>query len=170
MKNRQYLFIAGCVLAIIVCYKYAIANTLTLYNEYKSMENTSQGINLQSSKNVETELLKVNAIIKGYSADTLMVRRNLLNEVNSKVLTNYCKIVSFPETKLYTEFGFLIMSNTMELEGSYFNLLKTLYSIEFSEGIGKINSCSFYVVEDIFKKTKKLRMKIIIQNISDHKI
>lgn len=169
MKNRQYLFIAGCILAILVCYKYAIANTLSLFYEYKSISNTSQSINKQSSINIETELLKVNSIIKGYMADTLTVRRNLLDEVNSIVLTNDCKIVSFPETKLYSEFGFLVMSNTMELEGSFFNLLKALNTIEYTNSIGKINTCTFYVVEDLFR-TKKLRMKLVIQNISDYEI
>jgi hypothetical protein len=57
----------------------------------------------------------------------------------------------------------------MEFEGNYFNLLKVLHAIEYSRGKGKINSCSFYVKEDLFKKIKKLRMKVIIQNISNQK-
>lgn len=170
MKNRQYLFIAGCILAIIICYKYAIANTITLFYEYKAIANKSQNITQQSSANIESEFIKVNSIIKGYEADTLTVRRNLLDEVNAIVIKNNCKIVNFPETKLNTEFGFLLMNNTMEVEGSYFNLLKVLNALEYRNGVGRINSCSFYIVEDLFRKTKKLRMKVIIQNISDHKI
>lgn len=169
MKNRQYLFIVGCLLALIVCYKFAISNTLLLYSEYKIIANSNPTIEKQESTHILSELNKLNILFEEYIADTLTVHENLLDEVNTICNVNHCKMVSFPETKLYNEFSFWVMSNSMEFEGNYFNLLKVLHAIEYSRGKGKINSCSFYVKEDLFKKTKKLRMKVIIQNISNQK-
>ena len=60
MKNRQYLFIVGCLLALIVCYKFAISNTLLLYSEYKIIANSNPTIEKQESTHILSELNKLN--------------------------------------------------------------------------------------------------------------
>lgn len=165
IKNRQYLFIIGCVIAVFVCYKYAIANTIHLYAEYQAIETNHPNQNQKSATISAIELKKINNLLVGLTVDTLTIREKLLDNVNSICLTNNCKIVNFPETVKYNEFNMLLASNTIELEGSYFNLLKTLNTIENHKSIGKVNSCTFLVVEHLFSKTKKLRMNLTIQNI-----
>lgn len=167
IKKRQYSFVIGCFIAIVICYKLAFSNTLSLFNEYKLAINSNQNIFIQDSTVVNKELVKLNQLFINIKADTLIVHENLLDKVTEFSNANNCKIVNFPETKSYKEFNFGVVSNTIEFEGNYFNLLNILHDIEYKKGLGRINSCSFYIIEDVFKKNKKLRMKLTIHNISD---
>lgn len=164
---RWYLFSTGLVLLCLASYFLAFNKTFELYSRYKVVRQHKSGANNNSkqlSLNQE-EVTLVNKIIERYTVDTLIIKEKLLDEFNILCAKFNCKIMSIGETKQYDEYGVSIINNEIEVEGSYFQLLKILNELENSNLVGKINSSEFYVLNDFVNKATKLRMKLFIQNI-----
>ncbi len=167
VKKRWYLFSAGLVLLCLASYYLAFSKTIELYSKYKEVNQQKITSSLNSKKiSISREEIKLaDKIIERFSEDTLLVKEKLLDKFSGLGAEFNCKITSISKTELYDEYGLRIIHNEVELEGSYFGLLKILNELENSKSIGKINSCELYVVKDFMNKVTKLRMKLFIQNI-----
>lgn len=165
---RWYLLIAGIIIALVLSYVLAISKTVDLYVIFQNsnnQKNISENGALEKEHN-QDDMILVNKMLDRYYADTLVIKERLLDEFNNLCTVHNCKIKSIGETVLYKEFGLDVINNQIEIEGSYFQLLKIINVLENKHEFGKINSCDFFVINDFLTKSSKLRMKLNVQNIS----
>lgn len=166
IKQRWLLFALGILLFSILSYKFALINTLELLNKYaeQTIVNSDVSVNNFSLSTKEAE--KVSKYLSKYKTDTLRIHKNLLDSVNTMCNKYNCKITAFPISFTTSEFNYVVLNNTIELEGNYFSLLKIIHSMENSSFYGKINACKFYVLDDLRNKKRTLRLQLYLQHLT----
>jgi hypothetical protein len=166
IKKRWLLLALGILLFSILSYKFALHNTIKLINNYTEQRVVQSDVNINNFSVSTKEAEKISEYLSKYKTDTMFIHKNLLDSVNTMCNKYNCKISSFPNSYTSTEFNYLLLNNTIELEGNYFSLLKIIHKIENSGFYGKINACKFYVLDDLRTKKKSIRLQLYLQHLT----
>lgn len=85
-------------------------------------------------------------------------------------VTSFCKdkgmlIRNFPATERNREKGVVYLTNLIEVEGEYKDIVRLAYMLEHERMLGSIASLKFNAVEDRVEKKTRLRGSIILRNM-----
>ncbi|TBN11960.1 hypothetical protein [Hyunsoonleella pacifica] len=150
-------------------YKKTFKHTLHAKRELNTVEkNLSNNENLLFSlAYIKDEISYLNKIIGGQTSNPQLVQQNLLDFISQNEQT--IDIVTIEDVHLFSDNDFLIYSNQIVLEGNYKDLIFGLYNIEKRFKDSRVASARFFSKKNYRTNSKKLFLKIILQNYENIK-
>ncbi|WP_281336242.1 general secretion pathway protein [Flavobacterium eburneipallidum] len=163
-KNKGLLF--GFVVALYICYSFAISNTISYYKEYQSKSEMISENN--SSPKLASQLRQ-----KEKQLDVMLSRYNikasesfqndLLKQLTAYGDSYHLKIIDFKEPHSITEKGFTTTSYIFSLEGSFNGCLASLNKIENNPTLGSIKHLNFTTKKNYKTDANQLFVEVILQ-------
>jgi hypothetical protein len=163
-KNKMLIF--GFLIALYICYTFAISNTIAFYQEYQSKNELIANNN--DSPQWEHQLLlkekRLDLALSQYSiSDAESFQNELLKQLNIYSNTYHLKIIDFKEPHIITEKGLINVSYIFSLEGSFNGCLSLLNKIENTSSFGSIKHLNFTKKRDYKTNTDHLFLEVIVQ-------
>jgi hypothetical protein len=163
-KNKILLF--GFLMALYICYSFAISNTITFYQEYHSKKDLIA--NKNDSPKLAHQLMQkekqLDLALSQYSiSDTESFQNELLKQLNIYSNSYHLKIIDFKEPHIVIEKGLTNVSYIFSIEGSFNGCLSLLNKIENNPSFGSIKYLNFSKRRDYKTNTDHLFVEVIIQ-------
>ncbi len=166
-KTKNRVLLLGVVLILLLCYRFAISNTLnirqehaTLQAEQRLFENAPEQLALlvKKQKHYDSILNKMNL------GNTAM-ENNLLRIINLEVEKQQLKLLDFNEPHIAAVAANQLNTYDFTLEGSFTGILKTIYAIEQKNSFGEVVHLDFQKKRNYRTNKYYLTARIFIQNI-----
>lgn len=164
LKNR--LLIGGFILVLFLCYKLAIAKTITLKSEYttlvkeeKLFQHTPKQIALLKKKEQYYD-----SLLRVYKIGGTSLQNNLLNAITSFSSKNDLKVVDFSEPHTFTDKSLTINTYSFTVEGHFNNILQLIYTLEQRTKYGEVVSVSYEKKKNYRTGASYLQAKIVLQS------
>lgn len=164
-RKNKYL-LAGFILALVVCYKFAISNTIAYYIDYKknrelAANNPNDPVLIRSLVEQERQL---SAALESYNAVTDDSFQNLLLESISGWSRDYAlKITEFKEPHIYMEKGGKSLYYAFAVEGSFNGILLLLNRLENTPSLGMVKHLHFQKKRNYKNNTDYLVTEILLK-------
>src|SRR5690606_18478317 len=94
-------------------------------------------------------------------------RETLLEKITSFSSGHDLLVKSFPEANILASNEANVITNHVEVEGGYLDMVKLLYELEEKEMLGSVSSVKFNMVKDRQQKKIVLRSSIILRNLEN---
>ncbi len=144
-KTKNIALLSGFAIALLICYKFAIANTIDARKEYDDLKkqealfgNTPKQLSILRQKEKYYD-----AILEKYQLNEGSIQNNLLKTINSFSNTGNIKVVSFLEPHLYKKNDLLVKTYQFTLEGDYNSIIRGIHLLEQDTKFGEIINLSF---------------------------
>lgn len=162
-KQQNLLLLAVALLLGLVVFKFNIQRT---YREYQRFQEGKSQLLRASSAVEETVGLKEQLNSLQETAIRPYKRENLLEKVTSFCRNNNLLVKSFPEEELYSQGNdSQVVTNRIEVEGGYKDIVKLVYTLEELEKLGNVSSMRVYLAKDRALKKMVLRSNIVFRNL-----
>lgn len=163
-KQKFFAVIGGFLLLLMASYKKTFKDTLAAKKELNHVEEKLSSIENSFSEiyNLKNEINYLDNIIGGHTLNPEQVQQKAFDFVTKSEFE--VNIVSIEDVHLFSNEDFLVYSNQIELEGSYNSLINLLYDIEKNFKNSRVVNTQFYSRKNYRTNTKKLFLKIILQN------
>jgi len=162
---RQHnIFLLGATLALaVLIYTVSIRRTLVLRKDYQRAQ---ADLSRAAQASQKMPAYEAQLVALRQSSQQAYDREQLLERV-----TRFCKehdllIKGFPEAQRVRENGSPVVTNQLEVEGRYKDIVRLTYMIEQEERLGSVSSLKFYTEEERRSKKLFLRAQIIIRNLA----
>jgi hypothetical protein len=165
-KKNQFLLI-GSILLFIILWFSVFKNTYNLYSECSLFEKQLKIAEQAPQKN--KELLKLSdeldTKLKNQQQADTNLQQAILTVVAPFLRENNLVLREFPRPFISLQKGYIIETNTLEIQGAFIPLLKLVYLLEKRSKIGKLVSLKFHAGNDSKIKSYVLMATIYIENI-----
>lgn len=163
-KNKLLLF--GFLVALCICYSFAISNTIKYYKEYHSKnemitDNTSSPKLAHQLRQKEKQLDQMLSHYNITASESF--QNDLLKQLNTYSDSYQLKIIDFKEPHITTEKGFVTTSYIFSLEGSFNGCLALLNKIENNPTLGSIKHLNFMKKKNFKTNIDLLSVEVILQ-------
>jgi hypothetical protein len=163
-KNKLLLF--GFLVALYICYSFAISNTITYYKEYHYKnemitDNTSSPKLAHQLRQKEKQLDQMLFHYNITASESF--QNDLLKQLNTYSDYYHLKIIDFKEPHITTEKGFVTTSYIFSLEGSFNGCLALLNKIENNPNLGSIKHLNFTKKKNFKTNINQLSVEVILQ-------
>lgn len=166
-KQKFMLLLVISVISFILIYSVAIKVTLDLRsecNEKRKLIENNKNI-LSDIKAKEKKIVEINKLIENKDKNLTNYHNYLL-----AVIGKYCKmfnvvIKKFPQSHLVKKDNYNIETHVITLKGSYNDLLKILYNLEYDEKLSGISSLLFESIPNYRNGKYELNLTLYVQNI-----
>ena len=152
---------------LVLFYQLSLKNTLELYQVYQ--QNKTR---MESAENApmlirqyESEIQKITQNIPKHTYN----RQTLFEMVNTFCSSHNLSLVNFYPEKRKEQNEFYTITNKIEVQGSYTNILKLIYHVEQEEQNGHIASCHFQIEQAKRRKKRKLKCLLYLQHVQAQK-
>ena len=166
-KHKNYLLVAGLLILGVVVWKSAIRKTLDVRAECENLQ-----IQLAKSQDAPAQLAffrqrlsDLDALVGKGGAEASLAQQELLERVSDYCTEHRMTLKAFPESHEYTENEYAIVTNKVEVEGDFVDLVKLVYELEQKYTAARISSTQFYSKKNLKTKKVKLYALIYFQNI-----
>jgi len=163
-KKKFFAVVALFTILSITAYKRSFKmafETVSFYTESKN--------NIEDNSNIHTnvtllknEINSLDQIIGKKAKNPEIVQNNILNFLSQQEIN--ITLSKIENIHISSDSYFTVYSNIVSLNGSFNELLKTIYIFEKDFEYARIASLKFYVVRNRRTKTKELYNDIIFQN------
>lgn len=163
-KNKMLIF--GSLLALYICYSFAISNTISYYQEYQSKSELIVNNNDYPKWEHQLRLKEkqLDLALSQYSiSDTESFQNELLKQLSTYSNTYHLKIIDFKEPHTISEKGFITTSYIFSLEGSFNGCLALLNKLENEPSFGSIKHLNFTKKRDYKTNLDHLFVEVIMQ-------
>ncbi len=144
-KQKNIVLVAGFLLALIICYRFAISNTLEQKQRYNDLkleseifENSPRQLSILNQKEAYYD-----SLLAKYQLDDSSLQNNLLKTINFFAEKNDLKVVSFLEPHVFENNGLIVYTYQFVLEGEYNAINKLIYKLEQDTKFGEIINLHF---------------------------
>ena len=165
-KNKNILLLSGFLLAMILCYRFAISNTLTLKKQYNSLKqqealfiNTPKRLSLLKQKQQYYDSLLTKHQLGGSS-----VQNSLLKTINTFTEENNLKVINFLEPHVTNQNDLIIKTYLFSLEGDYNAILKLTHKLEQETKFGEIINLHFEKKKNFRTGKYYLQAKVLLKS------
>ncbi|MFV5701710.1 hypothetical protein ACM55F_07535 [Flavobacterium sp. XS2P12] len=166
LNRKNKMLLLGFLLALYICYTFAISNTITYYKEYHS-KNAMITDNTGSPKLAYQLLQKekqLDLLLSGYNITASESFQNdLLKQLNTYSDSYHLKIIDFKESHVIVEKGFVTTSYIFSLEGSFNGCLALLNKVENNPSLGSIKHLNFTKKRNYKTNMDQLFVEVILQ-------
>lgn len=166
-KQKNQALLGFCVFFLVVVYWLALGQTIELYGFTNKLE-----VRLDSARKAPVLVGRLTAELRGldqkvdsYSAGPEVWQGILGTRVAAISKMNGVTLINLPLPLEDIQNDFIIQTCTVKLEGSFKDLLKTVYDLERAGVTGKIVSLRFALEEDRRSKRTSLYAYVFVQNI-----
>jgi hypothetical protein len=165
-NRKNKLLILSFLLALFICYAFAISNTIVSYDSYKS----KIGLILENNNSPKTthELLlkerELDLLLSNYNiSDSESFQNDLLKQLNIYSKSYDLKIIDFQQPHIIAEKGYVATSYIFSLEGSFNGCLALLNKIENNGSLGSIKHLNFVKKRNYKTNVDQLFVEVIMQ-------
>lgn len=162
-KKRLYLLVGGLFLLFFAAYQFSFKNTITQYTRYQHHQRLLEAAKTAPAQinQLEKQLQQFEKIIKQTTYD----KQLLFTTVNNFCRNNNLKLSHFePEER--GDYGNLeIITNQLEVQGDFTNIIRLTYILEYIKEIGYVASLNFELKKDKYSKKEFLSATLYLQYI-----
>lgn len=166
LNRKNKLLLLGFLICLIICYVFAVSNTITYYKEYCSkkellMDDNSNPKLVQQLQQKEKQL---DLLLSKYDITASESFQNdLLKQLNSYSDIYHFKITDFKEPHILSEKEFVTTNYIFSLEGSFNGCLALISKIENSPTLGSIKHLNFTKKRNYKSNVDQLFVEVILQ-------
>ncbi len=165
-KQKNIVLIVSFVIALLVCYQFAISKTIEQKRELNNLskeallfKNTPKKLSLLKQKNVYYD-----ALLTKYQLDGSSLQNNLLKVINAFANDNNIKVVSFLEPHSITKNNLTIKTYEFVLEGSYNTINLLIYKLEQKTKFGEVVNLHFEKKKNFRTGKHYLQARVLLRN------
>lgn len=161
-RQHNYAVLALFLVLILVSYS---TNIRVALNSYQEFQNVKSKIALAQSASQDIAIYRSEIKSMQETAQQPYNKELLLEQI-----TLFCKehnllIKNFPGSKRVIENNYPIVTNEIEVQGSYNDIVELAYMFEQEKKLTSINSLSFTLVKDREKQQQYLHGLFVLRNI-----
>ncbi len=158
-KNLALLVLA--IMGILLIYMVNIRKTWAVYQSFRS---TTARINQAATAGSDMSKYQSQLIVLKSSSQQPYDRERLLEEV-----TGFCRekgllIRSFPDAQRVVENGVSIITNELEVEGAYKDIVSLVYLVEQQKKLASVSTLSCFLHKDRTTRKTNLRGRVVLRN------
>ncbi len=161
-RQALYALLIGFLLLAVLSWQLNFKKT---FNLWKANQKYKERLEASVHSSSQIPLLEKQKKQMEASALRTYDRDLLLEKVSEFCKNNKMLLLNFPETERHDANNIVYMTNLIEVQGSYKDILQLAYLLEYSERMGAVVSLKFNRVEDRMEKKTWLRGSIILRNI-----
>nr|WP_321234622.1 hypothetical protein [uncultured Psychroserpens sp.] len=163
-KQKFFGIAIGLIILLLASYKKTYKHVFEAKAQLSLVNDKLQ--NVDDSYNevfmLKNEIRSLDNIIGGQSKYPDQVQQMILDFISSS--SHDVDISSIQDTHIIADNEFKIYTNSLEVEGSYFDLMRLFYDLEKEFSASKIVSGKLYTVKNYRNNSKRLYLKLIFQN------
>ena len=144
-KTKKILLVVGFLVALIICYQFAVSKTIDLKKEYNALklqetlfENAPKQVSLLTQKQKYYD-----SVLNKYQLNGNSVQNNLLKTINAFADSTNFKVVNFLEPHIIIKNDLKINTYQFTLEGNFNAVLKLIHKLEQKTKFGEIINLHF---------------------------
>jgi len=144
-KTKNILLVVGFLLVVMIAYKYAIANTLQLKQEYKTLQQDAlffDNMPLQLSSLKQKEIY-YDSLLTAYQLGESSMQNSMLSAINTFASSHKLKVVDFVEPHSIQQSDLKVNTYQFTLEGHYNAIIALVYQLEQHTKFGEIINLNF---------------------------
>jgi len=170
MKNKQRLIILliGILVVAIVCYLFAISETIALKEQYTHLKqqevlfkNTPKQLTLVKKKQQYYE-----SILTKYQLNGSSVQNSLLQNITLFAKNNKLKVIDFTEPHVSSKNEISIKTYQFTLEGDYNKILSLIHKLEQETKFGEIINLHFKKEKNYRTGRYYLQAKVLLKSFN----
>lgn len=165
-KQKNIALIIGFFFLLILCYQFAISNTIeekqkldALKIESKIFENSPKQLSILKQKEVYYD-----SLLAKYQLDDSSIQNNLLKTINTFAEANNIKVISFLEPHITTRSDLTINTYEFVLEGQYSSINKLIFKLEQETKFGEIISLHFEKKKNFKTGIYFLQVRVLLKS------
>lgn len=163
-QQRFYYLLGGFAFLLIISYQFSISKTLEYYGKYSKNQ---QSLTAAASAPQQIQhYQKLLAGLAGNGQEGDYDRAHLFEVVNTFCRKNNLKLSQFPPEEERAQNDYQILTNQIEVEGNYVDMVKLGYELEFVKKLGHIASASFKQERDIRTRRRFLKGVFYLQHLT----
>lgn len=164
-KKKNIALLVAAIVFIGLIYKINIQKTLRYINLYNT-----QKAKLTLAKNAPSDIQKYKVELELLQQST---QKTYNREYLLEQLTRFCKehdllVKSFAKEHRIVKDDLPVITNEIEVEGTYHAIVKLIYMLEYEEKLGSVSSSDFYRKRDVQKRKDFLRTKLVLRSIENN--
>lgn len=166
LNRKNKILILGFLLALYICYSFAISNTISYYKEYcaKSILITENNNSPKLAFQLGQTEKQLDLVLSQYNIKTSESFQNdLLKQLNNYCDTFHLKIIDFKEPHSITQKQFITTSYIFSVEGSFNGCISLLNKIENNPSLGSIKHLNFIKKRNFKTNADQLFAEVILQ-------
>lgn len=172
LNKKNKLLIAGFIFTLLICYRFAISNTISLYREYTTKNEimTRESVTPETANLLLQKEKQLDAMLSRYSViSTASFQNDFLEKLSDYCTTYNLKITDFkePHNSIVNELE--TNSYQFTLKGSFNGSLSVINKIENTPSLGIIKHLNFTKNRDYKTNTDDLTVEIILQKNTSSK-
>ncbi len=161
--RQRNLFLLGVgIFSLLLIYLLSIRRTVGLYQTYRANQAA-----IERAASAPGEIARLEAQVGALQQNGLKVydQENLLVEVTRFCRSHDLLITTFPSSDRVVENSYPIITNTLEVQGAYKDMVRLVHLLEQKERLGSVSSLKFYTQKDRISKKTYLRLSIVLRNL-----
>lgn len=167
LKNKSVLVLLLFFLVLLLCYRLAISNTLSLREEYlhlkkeeQAFKNIPQQLNMFSKKEIYLD-----SVLRELNLNNTSMENNLLRVINNEAVRNNIKVIDFNPSHLHSIKGTSLVTHNFTLRGNFTDILKFIHTIERQSGFGEVVHINLNKEKNYRTGKNYLDATVFIQNL-----
>lgn len=165
-KTKNIVLISGFLLTLVLCYRFAISNTLEIKKQYI---NLSQEEVLFKNMPKQLSLLKqkqkyYDSILSKYQLNGSSIQNSLLKTINVFATNNNLKVIGFLEPHVINHNNLTIKTYEFTVEGDFNAILKLTHKLEQQTKFGEIINLHFEKKKNFRTGKYYLQAKILLKS------
>ncbi|MBV7269085.1 hypothetical protein [Winogradskyella luteola] len=165
-KQKNIILVIGFVFALLICYQFAISNTLEQKQQYDTL---SKEVLLSKNAPKKLSLLKqkevyYDSLLTKYQLDGSSIQNNLLRVINAFAESNNLKVVSFLEPHITVKNDLTVKTYNFTLEGQFNDINQLVYQLEQQTKFGEIVNLHFEKKKNFRTGRYFLQAKILLKS------
>ncbi|TCK68068.1 hypothetical protein DFQ05_1853 [Winogradskyella wandonensis] len=165
-KQKNIALVVGFFLALIICYQFALSNTLeqrkrynALQLESKVFENSPKQLSILNQKETYYD-----SLLEEYQLDDSSLQNNLLKTINTFAEENHIKVINFLEPHISQKNELTIKTYQFVLEGDYNSINKLIFKLELDTKFGEIINLHFEKKKNFKTGRFYLQAKVLLRS------
>jgi len=146
LSRKNKMLLAGFVLGLILCYRFAIAGTITYYREYKDQKQLmeQQAHIPQLMRELMLRDRELNSALGNYNvAGDASFQSDLLERINSWCNRYKLAITGVDQPHHFTTAEHQVLTYTFTLQGSFAGSLQLISHLENNPALGYVKHVDF---------------------------
>jgi hypothetical protein len=161
-KQQTIVLSTALVVVLLVIFQVSIRRTISVFANYRS-----NAAKISMAANAPARIASLQKRLANTQETSMQPynRERLLEKVTDFCRENNLLIRSFPEGLVANQNENKVVSNQIEVEGGYKDMVRLAYLLEMEEKQGSISSLKFYLYKDRVAKRTVLRNLIVLRNL-----
>jgi hypothetical protein len=165
-KQKLRLTGVAALVAVLLCYKLAVSNTITEYQHYKlAAKPGSEETGGMESSGIRARQQQVDFLFSQFSLDTLTAARNLLKFAGDYCQENDLTLKEYRPWRLSKKDSIEVLTRVITVEGNFRQCVEFLHTLEIKKKTGRAVSVDFKSFVEPQDKKLHLNCTIYIQNL-----